>query len=78
MVNKIKAIFHNKVLLSEKKKMYRLDITLMNAEETTKLRDFYPFTATPTVIAVKDGAVVSEVEGKLSDEEFRSWVKNNS
>ena len=69
---------YNKVLLSEKKKMYRLDITLMNAEETTKLRDFYPFTATPTVIAVKDGAVVSEVEGKLSDEEFRSWVKNNS
>ena len=69
---------YNKVLLSEKKKMYRLDITLMNAEETTKLRDFYPFTATPTVIAVKDGSVVSEVEGKLSEEEFRSWVKNNS
>ncbi len=69
---------YNKVLLSEKKKMYRLDITLMNADETTRLRDFYPFTATPTVIAVKEGQVVSEVEGKLSDEEFRSWVKNNS
>ena len=69
---------YNKVLASEKKKMYRLDITLMNADETARLRDFYPFTATPTVIAVKDGSVVSEVEGKLKDEEFRSWVKNNS
>ncbi len=69
---------YNKVLLAEKKKMYRLDITRMNAEETTKLRDFYPFTATPTTIAVKEGKVVSEVEGKQSEQEFRSWVRNNS
>ena len=69
---------YNQVLSEEKRIMYRLDITTMTDEENTRLRNYYPYTATPTVIAVKDGAVVSEVEGRQSISEFRSWVKNNS
>lgn len=69
---------YNKVLSEEKKNMYRLDITLMDNDENTRLRNIYPYTATPTTIAIKNGEVVSEVEGKQSDSEFRNWVKTNS
>ena len=69
---------YNRVLSEEKRLMYRLDITAMTDEENARLRNYYPYTATPTVIAVKDGEIVSEVEGTQTEAEFRNWVRSNN
>ncbi len=69
---------YNRVLSEEKRLMYRLDITAMTDEENSRLRNIYPYTATPTVLAVKDGSIVSEVEGTQTESEFRNWVRSNN
>lgn len=68
----------NDVLAEKDVTMYRLDITTMTDEEVDRLRSYYAFKSTPTVIAVENGQVVSPVEGSQSSEEFGKWVDSNT
>ena len=68
----------DEVLREKGKMMYRLSITSMTDEETERLRSYYPFTVAPTILAIEDGQVVSEVEGTQSKNDFGTWVDNNT
>jgi thioredoxin-like negative regulator of GroEL len=52
-----------------------LDLPLFNLLEFENGWDDYNITSTPTVIRFENGKEVERVEGKVSDEEFRSWFE---
>lgn len=68
----------NDVLKEQNQVAYRLNITNMSTEEVNRLRNYYAFTSTPTLLSIKNGAVATATEGALSAEEFTEWLKNNS
>lgn len=68
----------NEVLKAQNQVAYRLDITSMSTEEVNRLRNYFAFTSTPTLLAIKNGAVAQATEGSLSTEEFTEWLKTNS
>ena len=68
----------NDALKEQNQVAYRLNITNMSTEEVNRLRNYYAFTSTPTLLSIKNGAVATATEGALSAEEFTEWLKNNS
>lgn len=68
----------NEVLKAQNQVAYRLDITSMSTEEVNRLRNYFAFTSTPTLLAIKNGAVAQATEGSLSTEKFTEWLKTNS
>ena len=68
----------NEVFQSKNKILYRLNITSMSEDEITRLRNYYPFTSTPTILSIKEGAVSTYIEGSQDESTFSSWVDNYS
>lgn len=68
----------NEVFKEKNKILYRLNITNMTQDETNRLREYYPFTSTPTILAIKEGAVSTLLEGLQDENSFSTWVDNNS
>lgn len=67
----------NSALVSLKDEVIRLNITKMSDEETKRLRTYYPFTAAPTLLYVKNGEVKVAIDGYMEKDEFINWYKEN-
>ena len=67
----------NEVLVGEKAKAIRLNITNMTNAETKRLRNYYAFKAAPTLLYIKNGEVVADFEGFMDKDTLTNWYKEN-
>lgn len=67
----------NEAYKDSKQKIYRIDIHKLTSKETDTFRNYYAFTDTPTIFAIKDGVVTSELVGTTTKEELMQWIKEN-
>lgn len=56
------------------KKVYRINITSLTKDETTRFRTYYAFNDTPTIFEVKAGVATREVVGQRSKSELQNWL----
>ncbi len=67
----------NEAYKDSKQKIYRIDIHKLTSAEIETFRNYYAFTDTPTIFAIKDGVVTSELVGTTTKEELMKWIKDN-
>lgn len=67
----------NEVYGTLNKKIYRINVTALTTEETARFRTYYAFAVTPTIFTVKEGIVVAEKTGIMTNEELTEWVNQN-
>lgn len=67
----------NEVYSTLNKKIYRINVSALTTEETTRFRTYYAFTVTPTIFTVKEGIVTAETTGIMTNEELTNWVNQN-
>lgn len=67
----------NEAYKDSKQKIYRIDIHKLTSAEIETFRNYYAFTDTPTIFAIKDGVVTSELVGTTTKEELMQWIKDN-
>lgn len=65
----------NEVFEELDKKIYRVNITSLTSEETTRFRTYYAFQETPTIFRVQKGVVTQELIGKQGKNTLKNWVE---
>ena len=64
----------NEVFAELDKQVYRINVTSLTNEETTRFRTYYAFKETPTIFEIKKGVVTKELVGKQSKNTLKNWV----
>lgn len=68
----------NEVYQEKEATIYRINISMLSADEVNRFRTYYAFKVTPTIFSIKDGIATSESTGVLSKEELISWIDKNA
>lgn len=68
----------SEVFKEQEKTIYRINITSLTNEETTRFRTYYAFEITPTIFRIENGIAVSELTGVATSEELTTWIQKNA
>lgn len=68
----------SEVFKEQGKTIYRINITALTNDETTRFRTYYAFEITPTIFRIENGIAVSELTGVATSEELTIWTQKNA
>ena len=49
----------------------------VNVDEAQEVAQTYQVMAIPTILLIKDGKVIADKNGAMSDDELKSWLESN-